>query len=357
MTLDSLPSELSATRSTAGPSAYANRTDGACSALGRQDSVYGSAGSPAVSYDAVAAGHGAAPQQPDVDRRPPSRLRWITRAFARNWVIELSVFVALAVIYNVVRALPTLSDVLAFRHARYVMSAEGPIFQLVELPLNKWMTGIPVVAIAACYFYAVMHYAATPIVFWMSRRRGGWQYWRGYWSLVVASGIALLIYALYPVAPPRLVPDLNVVDVMRAFAGYGWWGDAASAPRGIGDATNQFAAMPSMHFGWALWCSIQMWGFKTWRWRAPAIAYPSVLAVVVLATGNHFLLDLVGGALCVVIALIVVRAFQPRHERAVAAGAEPGSLARRCPKAAAVVANSGSRSAGNGPSASPRSGG
>lgn len=316
MTLDSAPGGLSATRSVAIASPREMRAG----------SAYGAAGSPDVSYDAVAGVHSAAPQHPAADR-PPSRLTWITRAFARNWVIELSVFVALAVIYNVVRALPTLSDAVAFRHAHQILSTEGPIFQLVEVPLNKWMTGVPVVAIAACYFYAVMHYAATPIVFWMSRRRGGWQYWRGYWSLVVASGIALLVYALYPVAPPRLVSDLDVVDVMRTFAGYGWWGDAASAPRGIGDATNQFAAMPSMHFGWALWCALQMWGFEKKRWRAVAIAYPSVLAVVVLATGNHFVLDLVGGALAVVIALIVVRVFQPRHERAVAARTEADALA------------------------------
>ena len=83
----------------------------------------------------------------------------------------------------------------------------------------------------------------------------------GYVALVVASAIGLICYALFPAAPPRLVPGLGMVDVLQRFSAYGWWGAAASAPRGIGDATNQFAAMPSLHFGWSLWCGIQMWGF------------------------------------------------------------------------------------------------
>jgi hypothetical protein len=180
------------------------------------------------------------------------------------------------------------------------------------------MAGVPVVAVAACYFYAALHYAATPFVLFRSRRQGGWQYWRGYWSLVIASGIALVVYALYPVAPPRLVPDIDIVDVMRAFSQYGWWGAAASAPRGIGDATNQFAALPSMHFGWALWCAIQMWGFGNRMWRALALLYPTLLTVVVIGTGNHFLTDVAAGGVCVLIALGVVygiRALVARVER------------------------------------------
>jgi len=160
--------------------------------------------------------------------------------------------------------------------------------------------------VASCYYYALLHYAATPIVFFMSRRRGGWQYWRGYWALIIASGTALVVYALYPLAPPRLTPGIGIIDIMREYAAYGWWGSAASAPRGIGDATNQFAAMPSMHFGWALWCGIQMWGFKTKVWRILAVAYPSVLVLVVLATGNHYFLDVVGGGFCVLFGYGVV---------------------------------------------------
>jgi PAP2 superfamily len=267
---------------------------------------------------AVVVGTSTAAGQPDTS---PPLVRPSTRnvQISRNGILEVLGLLVLAVAYNVVRALPENSSPTAFAHARDVLSWEGPLFGHLEVPLNTWLQGSTVLAVAACYSYAVVHYAATPIVFFMSRRRGGWQYWRGYWSLVIASGIALVVYALYPVAPPRMMPDLGITDVMRSYAGYGWWGDAASAPRGIGDATNQFAAMPSMHFGWALWCSIQMWGFGSRPLRVLAVAYPAMLTVVVLGTGNHFLLDVVGGAACVVAAYAVVqtlgrRCNQPNHK-------------------------------------------
>jgi hypothetical protein len=224
---------------------------------------------------------------------------WLVRAFARSWPLELGVFLALAIAYNFIRAVPHGSTLDPYQHARDILQAESAIFTNLEEPLNQWMATVPVIAVAACYFYAVMHYVATPTIFFLSRRQGGWQYWRGYWALIIASGIALAFYALYPVAPPRLMPGLGIIDIMRQFSDYGWWGNAASAPRGIGDATNQFAAMPSMHFGWSLWCATQMWGFGTVIWRTLALLYPALLALVVLATGNHFLLDVLGGAACV----------------------------------------------------------
>jgi hypothetical protein len=250
--------------------------------------------------------------------RPTAIIRAVARLLSRSWVFEISVIVALAITYNVIRALPRPHEVAAFAHAQDILSFEGPLFDWIEVPLNQWMAGAPVVAVAACYFYAALHYAATPFVLFRSRRQGGWQYWRGYWSLVIASGIALLVYAFYPVAPPRLMPDIDIVDIMRAFSQYGWWGAAASAPRGIGDATNQFAALPSMHFGWALWCAIQMWGFGKRFWRVLALLYPTLLTIVVLGTGNHFLIDVAAGGLCVLIALGVVygiRTIASRIER------------------------------------------
>jgi hypothetical protein len=251
-----------------------------------------------------------------------------TRLLSRSWIVEISVIVALAIAYNVVRALPRPHEVAAFTHAQEILSLEGPLFGWIEVPLNQWMAGVPVVAVAACYFYAALHYAATPLVLFRSRRQGGWQYWRGYWSLVIASGIALVVYAYYPVAPPRLVADIDIVDVMRSFSQYGWWGAAASAPRGIGDATNQFAALPSMHFGWSLWCAIQMWGFGKWFWRVLALLYPTLLTIVVIGTGNHFLIDVAAGGACVLVALGIVygvRALVERVQRTDAAKAAAGS--------------------------------
>lgn len=250
--------------------------------------------------------HATHPPLPSATRRTFARLRGLVPSLRRNTVIELTVFAALAVAYNVVRGTGGTDAATALGHGRDLVAAEGPVFEHLELSLNHWLVGITPLAVAACYIYALLHYVATPTVFFMSRRRGGWPYWRGYWALVVASGIALAVYAAYPAAPPRLTPGLGVVDLMSHFSEFGWWGSAASAPRGIGDATNQYAAMPSMHCGWALWCGIQLWGMKKARWRVVAVAYPAVLFVVVMATGNHFLLDVVAGVGVVVAAYGIV---------------------------------------------------
>jgi hypothetical protein len=254
---------------------------------------------------------------------PKAIIAGATRLLSQSWIVEISVIVVLAIAYNVVRALPRPHEVAAFAHAQSILSLEGPIFDWIEVPLNQWMASVPVVAVAACYFYAALHYAATPLILFRSRRQGGWQYWRGYWSLVIASAIALLVYAFYPVAPPRLMSDIDIVDVMRSFSQYGWWGAAASAPRGIGDATNQFAALPSMHFGWALWCAIQMWGFGNRFWRVLALLYPTLLTIVVIGTGNHFLTDVAAGGLCVLVALGIVYGI-----RAVAARVQRNDVAK-----------------------------
>ena len=235
-----------------------------------------------------------------------SRALAVRRVVASRAVVELGAMTILAVIYNTVRAGGGSDKAIAMAHARDIVRIEGWIFEHLELSLDHWIVGVPVLAVAACYFYALMHYVMTPTILVLSRRRGGWQYWRGYWALVVASAIALVIYANWPLAPPRLMPELGTVDVMRHFASAGWWGDAASAPRGLGDATNQFAAMPSLHFGWSLWCGIQMWGFGSRKWRIVAVTYPTLQALVVIATANHFGLDVLGGALCVLLAYGIV---------------------------------------------------
>lgn len=235
-----------------------------------------------------------------------SRAVAVRRVVFNRAVVELGAMAILAVIYNTVRAGGGGNKALAMAHARDIARIEGWIFDHLELALDHWLVGVPVLAVAACYFYALMHYVMTPTILVLSRRRGGWRYWRGYWALVVGSAIALVIYANWPLAPPRLMPELGTIDIMQHFANAGWWGDAASAPRGLGDATNQFAAMPSLHFGWSLWCGIQMWGFGKRWWRVAAVAYPLLQALVVLATANHFFLDVVGGATCILLGFGIV---------------------------------------------------
>ncbi len=99
--------------------------------------------------------------------------------------------------------------------------------------------------------------------------------------------------------PPRLLPGGNgFIDTMAQYGSYGWWGSDASAPRGMGHLTNEYAAMPSLHVGWSLWCGIMLFRFgRHWTVRALGVLYPVVTALVVMGTANHYLLDAAAGVL------------------------------------------------------------
>ena len=75
------------------------------------------------------------------------------------------------------------------------------------------------------------------------------------WALVVSCLIALACYLLLPTAPPRLLGG-GYIDVLSLHSGDGWWGADASAPKGMGQLTNELAAFPSLHAGWALWVAL-----------------------------------------------------------------------------------------------------
>ena len=75
----------------------------------------------------------------------------------------------------------------------------------------------------------------------------------------------------------------------------------------LASQANQLAAMPSLHIAWAVWCTIALWRISKRTWvRALAVVYPCMTALAVLATGNHFLLDIVGGLVAIAAAVAIV---------------------------------------------------
>jgi hypothetical protein len=193
----------------------------------------------------------------------------------------------------------------AFVHAMHVLNVEKGLNIAWEQTLNKVVSSNAWLAVSADYMYATLHYLVTPMVLiWMWRRHRA-AYSRARTTLLVATIIGLIGFSLMPVAPPRMLPGF--VDTMAQYSGLGWWGAEASAPRGFGSFTNQFAAMPSLHVGWALWCGWQMvrhGKHRITRWAG--VLYPTLISVVVMATGNHYLLDAVAGFAVVFLAMVAV---------------------------------------------------
>ena len=235
----------------------------------------------------------------------------------------------LYVAYSSVRVLASddLADALA--HASRILRLE----QVLHLDGEQWLNGVffahRALEVGASFYYAAAHYLLTPaVLFWLWRRHPD-SYLPARRALVAASLVALAMFLLLPTAPPRLFGGYH--DVLALTADVGWWSTSASAPQGLGDLTNQLAAMPSMHVGWALWCALVVATCARSRTiRIAGWAHPLVTLLVVVGTGNHWILDAVVGGAIAVSAWIacVVR----RDARIPLPAAEhTGELSSRCP--------------------------
>jgi hypothetical protein len=170
------------------------------------------------------------------------------------------------------------------------------VYELYSLTrrLNHVVSTRPYLALPADYAYATLHYVVTLVVLVWLWRAHPIAYLSARRSLMAATLLGLVGFATVPLAPPRMLPGF--IDTMARYGHYGWWDSAASAPRGLGSLTNEFAAMPSLHVGWAIWC-----GWMVARHaqrgsvRGLALAYPALVVLVVLSTANHYLLDAVAG--------------------------------------------------------------
>ncbi len=186
---------------------------------------------------------------------------------------------------------------IADRHGRSVQHLQDILHLNWELSVNLYVAGHEWLAQAMNYYYATLHFLITPAVMvWLFMRRS--HVYRGARTVLVSTTlIGLLGFYLYPTAPPRLLPEYGYIDTVLRFH---TWGSLADPD--IAKHSNQFAAMPSLHIAWALWCGIAilMCARHTWV-RILGLAYPFGTLIVIVATANHFILDAVGGA--VVLAL------------------------------------------------------
>ena len=108
-------------------------------------------------------------------------------------------------------------------------------------------------------------------------------------AMAYATAAALVIHIAYPVAPPRMLPRLGFVDTGLRF------GQSAYGPQGHDHLANEFAAMPSLHVGWAVLLAVAVIVTLRTPWRWLAVVHPVVTTLVVVVTANHFWLDGLAG--------------------------------------------------------------
>jgi hypothetical protein len=239
-------------------------------------------------------------------RRPGHRTPTAVRATVPPLPVEVFLMAALYVGYAVSRALVDQAPAQAVDNGWALLRAERLLGLDVERTAIDWLVRSTWLSVAASYAYATLHYVVTPAVLvWLYARRPA-HYRPARSILVAATCLALLCYWLVPTAPPRLLSP-QFVDVLASTSHWGWWGTAASAPRGLGSLTNQYAALPSMHVGWAVWSGVALAALARRRVvRVSGAAYPLLITVVVVVTGNHYVLDALAGAAAVAVTGIAV---------------------------------------------------
>ncbi|WP_369688988.1 phosphatase PAP2 family protein [Streptomyces sp. Wb2n-11] len=228
-----------------------------------------------------------------------------------RWWTELLLIVVVYSAYTGGRLFVRGDEATAVAHGLAILRVEKLLRLNAEHPLNRLFTEHAWLGIPADFAYASLHYLVTPaILVWLFRRRTA-RYRAARTWLMLSTVLGLVGFTLMPTCPPRLLDaGHGFVDTMAQYSAYGWWGDAASAPRGLGSMTNQYAAMPSLHVGWSLWCGVMLWRHgRTPLMKFLGAAYPLLTTFVVMGTANHYFLDAVAGAAVMSLGLALTRPF------------------------------------------------
>ncbi|MFF7734846.1 phosphatase PAP2 family protein [Streptomyces sp. NPDC007984] len=214
----------------------------------------------------------------------------------------------------------------AEEHGRQIYDLERALHLDVERWANHTVAGIDWLRDVLDQYYTSFHFlvplAVLAILYW--RRPGDYRWSRS--ALGFATLLALAGFWLYPLAPPRLMPGLGFIDTVHGVQ------DFSKPDYGTLTAlTNQYAAMPSLHFGWSLWCGVVI-AILASRWwlKALAVLHPLLTLASIVATANHWVLDAAGGAVVIAAGFGLTYLLSgPRAAVAAAAGREPASSSRK----------------------------
>jgi hypothetical protein len=225
------------------------------------------------------------------------------------WWVEIGIVLVFDLIYETVRNMNHSSALRAYDNAVRIIDMQKFIGLYQEPNLQRWALDHRWLVIGSNYFYGSMYIVVTVFALvWLYRRfPDNYPMWRN--TLLVGTLLGLIGFATFPLMPPRLLPTMSgytgfsYVDTLIEFPTF--WSFDSSAMKTI---SNQYAAMPSLHCGWALWaCAVFLPRVRSWWARSLAIAFPVVTILVVMLTANHYWLDAVGGAIIFLVGYVTAR--------------------------------------------------
>lgn len=207
--------------------------------------------------------------------------------------------------YSLIRNAVPEQKAAALANADWIWKTEQALGIAVEEKVNHAVNSVTWLVVSMNYYYATLHFVMTiGVLVWIYRFHPG-RYAATRLVLFATTGVALVGYYFYPLAPPRLMNGQDFVDTVLV---HHTWGSMASG--NLKHMSNQYAAMPSMHIGWSLWCGLTIFAVASAPWaRILGLLYPTVTLIVIVSTANHFWLDAVGGMLCLAFGFGVSRAW------------------------------------------------
>jgi len=212
-------------------------------------------------------------------RRGPTRFTATAVPAAR----ELALIASLYAVWRVARELPLARDDGAIERARQIVALQRDLHLPTELSLQQLVLRHDWLALPTSLYYAIPHVPALLVfLVWLYvRHRDQYPHWRNGLALLTAF---CLVIRFVRVAPPRFLVDLGYIDISERY------GPSIYGPVGTG-VSDQFAAMPSIHVGWAAVVSLGILAASKSRWRWVFMLHLVITILVVSASGNHWWLD------------------------------------------------------------------
>lgn len=214
-----------------------------------------------------------------------------------RWWREVAYVIAFYLVYSFIRnqfGSAAVSEETAFENARTIIDLERAVGLYVEEDVQEAFLGARWFIQAWNLFYGTFHFVVTAFAIVYLFRRMPERYVRWRTTLACTTALALIGFATFPLMPPRLLPaSYGYVDTLATYGGL--WSFDSGAVKAV---SNQYAAMPSLHFGWSTWCALVLLPAVRRPWlKALVVAYPVATLFAITVTGNHFWLDAAGGAL------------------------------------------------------------
>ena len=216
-------------------------------------------------------------------------------------LVEVATIIGLYGFYEIVRGQGHATLGVAREHTDGLVALERHLHLFGERTIQRAAHWVPALPTLLGIAYIALHFLGTAaFLIWLHRTYPErFPVVRN--TLIAATGVALSIYLLYPVAPPRLA-GLGFVDTVTHNTKVNLSSDL------LGSLYNPFAAVPSLHFGYALLVGVTVGVLAKGRIaRAIGWSYPVVMLLVIVATGNHFFFDAAGGALAIGIGYVAAR--------------------------------------------------